>query len=357
MATLSIRSLSKSYGAARVVDDISLDIADSEFIALLGPSGCGKTTLLRMIAGFVPVTGGQILIDGRDVTHTPPHLRNTGMVFQSYALFPHMTVAENVAFGLKMRGVSKEESLKRSADALSLVQLQEYAKRYPRELSGGQQQRVAIARVLVIRPDAFLLDEPLSNLDAKLRQSVGLEIRALQRKLGLTTVFVTHDQNEALGLADRLVLMNGGKVVQSGSAIDLYNNPADSFVANFLGRANLLAGSVSASGSFTTDDGLVVACDTKKFAPGSQATLCVRPENIHLGPAAAEQPNTVLGRVAMATYLGSVTEVEVRIPRSETSLTIHIQNRKDDARPVLPEVDQEYVIGWNRSSALLLSPK
>jgi putative spermidine/putrescine transport system ATP-binding protein len=357
MAILSLQSLTKLYGASPVVNDISLEIGDAEFVALLGPSGCGKTTLLRMIAGFVPVTQGRILIDDREVTHTPPHLRNAGMVFQNYALFPHMTVAENVAFGLKMRGISKEESLSRSSNALDLVRLKEYSNRYPRELSGGQQQRVAIARVLVIQPDAFLLDEPLSNLDAKLRQSVGLEIRALQRKLGLTTVFVTHDQSEALALADRLVLMNHGKVVQSGSAIDLYNNPADEFVANFLGKANLMKGSVAATGTFSTDDGVDVLCDTKDLSPGTPATLCLRPENIHLGPAAAAQPNTLLARILMATYLGSITEVEVEVPGSTTSLTVHMQNRRDDAHPTLPAVNQECVVGWSSSSALLLPSK
>jgi putative spermidine/putrescine transport system ATP-binding protein len=353
MATLSVRSVTKTYGVTRAVDNVSLEVGDSEFVALLGPSGCGKTTLLRMVAGFVPTTEGQIAIAGRDITRLPPHKRNTGMVFQSYALFPHLTVAENVAFGLKMRGVAKEESASRCQDALRLVRLESFSARYPRELSGGQQQRVAIARALVIRPDVFLLDEPLSNLDAKLRQSVGMEIRALQQSLGLTTLFVTHDQNEALALADRLVVMNEGRVMQTGAAAELYNRPANTFVANFLGRANLLPGRVEAPTRFVSDDGFSIACDTGAFTAGSRAVLCVRPENVSLMNGHGGPENRFDGRIASATYLGSTTEWGVRIGARGTTVLMHTQNRPGEGAS-MSVGDDECSIGWSPDHALLL---
>jgi putative spermidine/putrescine transport system ATP-binding protein len=353
MATLSVQSVTKTYGSTHAVDNVSLEVGDSEFVALLGPSGCGKTTLLRMVAGFVPTTQGRIAVAGRDITELPPHKRNTGMVFQSYALFPHLTVAENVAFGLKMRRVSKEETASRCLEALRLVRLEAFSGRYPRELSGGQQQRVAIARALVIRPDVFLLDEPLSNLDAKLRQSVGLEIRALQQSLGLTTLFVTHDQNEALALADRLVVMNEGRVMQSGSAAELYDRPANIFVANFLGRANLLPGRVEAPARFVSDDGLSIACETRAFAAGTRAVLCIRPENICLVNGAAEPANRFEGRVESTTYLGSTTEASVRVGPRGTTLLVHTQNRPGEGAAV-PARDETCSVGWHPAHALLL---
>ncbi len=352
MAALSIESVSKAYGQTRAVDGVSLEVRDSEFVALLGPSGCGKTSLLRIVAGFLAADSGRLRIGDRDVTDTPPHKRNTGMVFQSYALFPHMNVEENIAFGLRMRGINEMEIGAKVADVLKLVRLEGMDRRYPRELSGGQQQRVAIARALVIRPDVFLLDEPLSNLDAKLRQSVGLEIRALQQSLGLTTVFVTHDQNEALALADRLILMNHGRIVQSGTAGELYAHPADTFVANFLGRANLLAGRVESATQFVADSGLVVACDTRAFAQGSRAILCIRPENIDLGAEAAGQPNKFAGRIETATYLGSTTQYTLRVADSEQALLVDRANR--EGGPPAPARGQECMAGWRVTSALLL---
>jgi len=352
MAGLSIERVSKAYGAVRAVDDVSLEIGDAELVALLGPSGCGKTTLLRMIAGFLPVTAGRMAIAGRDVTQLPPHKRGTGMVFQSYALFPHMTVFENVAFGLKMRKVPAAEAATRVAEALRLVRLGGMDERYPRQLSGGQQQRVAIARALVIRPDVFLLDEPLSNLDAKLRQSVGVEIRALQRSLGLTTVFVTHDQNEALTLADRIVVMDQGRIVQTGSASELYTRPANLFVASFLGRANLLRGRVEGPSRFVTDEGQVVAVDTAPVAAGARGVLCLRPENLRIGPEAEGMENRFSGQVVNATYLGSLTEYAVRLGAGETTLIAHHQNREGTPEPARPT--EEAAFGWRPSSGLLL---
>ena len=227
MAHLQLTGITKRYGEFKAADDVSLDIADGEFLVLLGPSGCGKTTTLRIVAGFIEPTSGSVRLGDRDITGLPPWKRNTGLVFQSYALFPHMTVAENIAFGLEMRKMPKAEMAPKITEALRLVRLDHLSDRLPRQLSGGQQQRVALARALVFRPDVLLLDEPLSNLDAKLRQDVRVEIRELQRKLGLTTAMVTHDQEEALTMADRLVVMSEGRVRQIGSQQDLYERPAE----------------------------------------------------------------------------------------------------------------------------------
>src|ERR1700730_4893586 len=237
MARVELHDLAKSYGATVAVSGVSLDIAQGELVALLGPSGCGKTTTLRMIAGFIEVTAGRILIGGKDVTHLPPYRRDTGMVFQGYALFPHMTVNENVAFGLEMRRVEKSAIATRVAEALRLVQLGGLGERLPRELSGGQQQRGALARALVRHPAGFLLAQPVSQLDCQLRPEVRIEIRQLQQRLGLTTIFVTHDQEEALTLADRLVLMSKGTIQQIGSPEDLYHPPEKLFVTDFIRKA------------------------------------------------------------------------------------------------------------------------
>src|SRR5215216_1697675 len=280
MADLSLNGLSKHYGDFYAVREVSLTIADGEFLVLLGPSGCGKTTTLRMVAGFIEPSAGHVRLAGQDVTLLPPWKRNAGMVFQSYALFPHMTVAQNVAFGLEMRKLARADIERRVEEVLALVRLGGYGGRLPRQLSGGQQQRVALARALAIRPDVLLLDEPLSNLDAKLRQEVRVEIRELQRQLGLTTVMVTHDQEEALTMADRLVVMADGEIRQIGSQRDLYERPADRFVASFVGRSTFLDGRVTAPGVFETTGGLHLKC--RNGAPGA-AALALRPERLSLG--------------------------------------------------------------------------
>jgi putative spermidine/putrescine transport system ATP-binding protein len=322
MARVELHDLGKSYGGTVAVAGVSLDVAEGELVALLGPSGCGKTTTLRMIAGFIEASTGRILIGGRDVTHVPPYRRDTGMVFQGYALFPHMTAAENVAFGLEMRRIDKGAIAARVAEALRLVRLEGLGERMPRELSGGQQQRVALARALVVNPAVFLLDEPLSNLDAKLRHEVRIEIRQLQQRLGLTTIFVTHDQEEALTLADRLVLMNKGTIQQIGSPEDLYSRPANLFVADFIGRANVIRGRLESPGSFASVGGMAVRCPTN-VAGGTYAALVLRPERIALSPAPVTgSANAVAARVERLTYLGALTEYLVRCESGE-ALTAH----------------------------------
>jgi putative spermidine/putrescine transport system ATP-binding protein len=333
MARLTLNGLSKHFGTSVAVERVDLDIAEGELVALLGPSGCGKTTTLRMVAGFVAPTGGSIRLGERDITAMPPYARDTGMVFQSYALFPHMNVAQNVAFGLEMRRIGRAEREARVFEALRLVRLDHLAARLPRELSGGQQQRVALARALAVNPAAFLLDEPLSNLDAKLRGEVRMEIRALQQRLGLTTLMVTHDQEEALTMADRLVVMERGRVRQVGTAEELYERPADAFVAGFVGRCNLLPGHVDSGGVFRTSKGsrLTVAADA---APGA-AILALRPERIALSPGQAGT-DAVQGRLQAVTYLGSQTEYHVDVDGTGFVVVLPTPPAEDPRRRLAP---------------------
>jgi putative spermidine/putrescine transport system ATP-binding protein len=344
MADLALNGLSKHYGDFYAVREVSLTIADGEFLVLLGPSGCGKTTTLRMVAGFIEPSAGHVRLAGQDVTLLPPWRRNAGMVFQSYALFPHMTVAQNVAFGLEMRKLSRADIDRRVEETLALVRLGGYGARLPRQLSGGQQQRVALARALAIRPDVLLLDEPLSNLDAKLRQEVRVEIRELQRQLGLTTVMVTHDQEEALTMADRLVVMNEGAVRQVGSQRDLYERPADRFVAGFVGRTTFLAGTVEAPGRFRSNGGLALACAGGN--PG-HAVLSLRPERIEIGlQPRSGLDNSLSGTVEFVSYLGALIDIHVRLSPSDR-LVVQIANREGG---FTPEVGQPVHVGWPASA-------
>jgi len=344
MAELDITCLAKRYGDFYAVRDVSLGVRDGEFLVLLGPSGCGKTTTLRMVAGFIEPTAGHVKLGGSDVTLLPPWKRNAGMVFQSYALFPHLTVAQNIAFGLEMRKLARGDIERRVEETLALVRLQGYGARLPRQLSGGQQQRVALARALAIRPDVLLLDEPLSNLDAKLRQEVRVEIRELQRQLGLTTVMVTHDQEEALTMADRLVVMNEGSVRQVGSQRDLYERPADRFVAGFVGRSTFLDGSVEAPGRFRTDGGLALACSGGK--PG-RAALSLRPERVEIAPTnQAGLDNSLSGTVEFVSYLGASIDIHVRLSPNDR-LVVQIANRDGG---FAPEVGQSVHVGWQASA-------
>jgi putative spermidine/putrescine transport system ATP-binding protein len=346
MARLQLTDLSKHYGDQIAVAGATLDVADGEFLVLLGPSGCGKTTTLRMIAGFVEPSGGRATIGGIDVTYLPPWRRNTGMVFQSYALFPHMTVAENVAFGLEMRKISKLEIASRTKEVLRMVRLDGYAERLPRQLSGGQQQRVALARALAVRPDVLLLDEPLSNLDAKLREEVRIEIRELQRQLGLTTIMVTHDQEEALTVADRLVVMADGEIRQIGSQRDLYERPADRFVAAFVGRSTFLDGRVSTPGQFETAGGLSLQC-RDDAVPGA-AVLALRPERLSLD--AGTQDNRLSGRVEFVSYLGAVLQLHVRLSPADR-VVVQLANRG----AAIPNVGDAVEVGWRRDAGMIFA--
>jgi putative spermidine/putrescine transport system ATP-binding protein len=320
MHGLQIEDLQKAYGNLMVVSGLNLVVGQGEMVALLGPSGCGKSTTLRMVAGFVEPSGGRITLNGVDISRMPPHRRDTGMVFQSYALFPHMTVAANVGFGLEMRRIPNPERSARVAAALDMVRLTSLADRMPRQLSGGQQQRVALARALAVNPALLLLDEPLSNLDAKLRAEVQHEIRSLQQRLGLTTLIVTHDQEEALTMADRLVVMESGRIRQTGTPRELYETPSDTFVAGFVGRCNLIPGSCEGGGVFRTSNGVVLPCD-RDSSPITDAVLAIRPEHLVLAPAgSADNQPALHARVVGTTYLGSQTEY--RLDLDGTPLTV-----------------------------------
>ncbi len=308
------------------MDNLSLAVEPGAMIALLGPSGCGKTTSLRMIAGLVQPTSGEITVDGRSITSVPIHRRNIGMLFQNYALFPHMTVAENVAFGLQARRVSRAETATRVAEALQLVQLGGFGDRMPSQLSGGQQQRVALARCLVIEPAVLLLDEPLGALDKSLRESMQVELRSLQQRLGITTIMVTHDQDEALTLADRVAIMRGGKLEQYGSPTEVYRAPSSRFVAGFIGVSNFFRGRVErrdgSEAQVVTPDGVVLTvADCPSDSP---VTIALRPEDILVEPSipgAAIAPNCVTGTVEQVVYRGFVSHTYLRLDNGETLIT------------------------------------
>ncbi len=353
MGTLTLDGLAKRYGDSVAVERVDLEVRQGEFVSLLGPSGCGKTTTLRMVAGFIEPSQGRVLIAGRDVTRVPPHARDTGMVFQSYALFPHMSVGGNVGFGLEMRRVGRAERETRVRDALRLVQLDHLADRLPRELSGGQQQRVALARALVVNPAVFLLDEPLSNLDAKLRAEVRLEIRELQQRLGLTTLFVTHDQDEALAMSDRLVVLAGGRVQQVGTAEALYERPANAFVAGFVGRCNVLEGVAEAPGFFRLAGGALIPCgrDETEAPAGAPRLVALRPERIAIAP--GDQAPGLVGTVRAATYLGAQIEYHLDIGGTDI-LAIRPTPAEDDPLRRLAPGDRAGLL-WDPASARLIA--
>ena len=285
MTELSLHGLTKRFGAITAVDDVTLDIPDGSFVCLLGPSGCGKTTLLRLLAGLEAPSAGRVLVSGQDQTEVPPHKRDFGMVFQSLALFPHLSVAENIAYPLAIRGRPRAECRKRAEELLALVRLDELANRRIHQLSGGQRQRVAIARGLAIDPRVFLLDEPLSALDANLREHMQVELRQLQQRLGVTTVVVTHDQKEALTMADLVIVMDAGRVRQLGAPMQVYRDPANAFVAGFIGNSNLMPCTLHEDRAITVFGHRVLLApeDRVKCAPGAAAVLSVRPEDVRLG--------------------------------------------------------------------------
>ncbi|QDY99157.1 ABC transporter ATP-binding protein [Nitratireductor mangrovi] len=327
MSTIELRHVRKSFaGNIVAVENVDLFVDEGEFVVLLGPSGCGKTTTLRMIAGFEKPSSGQILFGGRDVTHTPTRQREVGMVFQNYALFPNMTVAENIAFGLKQRKISSKAIADRVNEMLSLAQLADRRDQYPAELSGGQQQRVALVRALAISPRLLLMDEPLGALDLKLREMLQIELKQLQRKLGITTVLVTHDQQEAMSLADRIVVMQEGRMRQLGSPEELYNKPNSRFVAEFVGKNNVLSGIVKNAGkdelSIQIGEGdsacdvVAVQAKTDSWKAGDQIALGLRPEHLYVAPPGEEvqSSNCLPGKVSERRFLGNFVHYHVELP-------------------------------------------
>jgi putative spermidine/putrescine transport system ATP-binding protein len=308
MSDLELQSVTKRYGPLTAVDAVDLTVPQGRFVCLLGPSGCGKTTLLRMIAGLEAPSAGRLILDGQDITELPAHRRDFGMVFQSLALFPHLTVAENVAYALSIRGVDKAARRRRVEELLELIQLPGIADRPVAQLSGGQRQRVAIARALAVDPRLFLLDEPLSALDAKLREALQVELRLLQRRLGVTTILVTHDQREAMTMADTIVVMDRGRVQQAGSPLEIYRQPANAFVADFIGTSNLLEGRAAGGGRIELPGGALAV----PGAPDAGAvTVSIRPEDLRLAPDGADGENRLAGEVVFVRDVGQTVETHV----------------------------------------------
>jgi putative spermidine/putrescine transport system ATP-binding protein len=354
---LALRSLAKRYGEGpAAVAGLDLVAERGEFLTLLGPSGCGKTTVLRMIAGLVPPSAGRIAVDGCDVTAMPAHRRNMGLVFQNYALFPHLNVARNVAFGLEMRGAGKDAIDRRVADSLALVRLEGLRKRMPRELSGGQQQRVALARALVIEPALLLLDEPLSNLDAKLREELRDEIRDIQRRLGITAIFVTHDQVEALTLSDRIAVMNAGQLEQLGTPSEIYERPASEFVAAFIGRTNRIAATaVSCDGESSLLEAGALRFTASTVLPvGAKVTAMIRPHRIHLmdgSAVAGEARNHLRARVRKVVFAGDVVQCEI----AADGIVLTVESQTASAAGTHPAVGDEVTVAWRPADTLVFA--
>lgn len=344
MTRVRLVDVVKEYNGTLAVRGASFVIESGELFFLLGPSGCGKTTILRMIAGFIPPTRGQVLFNERDMTHVPPEARNAAMVFQSYALWPHMTVRQNVAFGLEVRKTPAAEAARRIEDALRSVHMDEYSGRKPSELSGGQQQRVALARALVVNPTVLLLDEPLSNLDAKLRVEMRQEIRRLCKSVGITSIYVTHDQKEAMSIGDRLAVLRDGNVIQIGSPKEMFDHPATAFVADFLGEANFIqAEVVSVDGGLMILNSAIGALQAGHFPidlrPGRKVTCLIRPAAISLlhgpGLSSGQEPNLWRGRIHSCTYLGELAQLSVDC---QSNLKMKVDLLNPDLLPVGTEV-------------------
>jgi putative spermidine/putrescine transport system ATP-binding protein len=355
--SLSLRNISKHYGALAAVDDVSLTVASGEFLTLLGPSGSGKTTILMMVAGFTEPSAGSIAVDAREITNLPPEKRNFGMVFQGYALFPHLTVAQNVAFPLTVRRRARAEIEERVASALDLVQLRPLAERMPKQLSGGQQQRVALARALVFSPDLLLLDEPLSALDKKLRAELQWELKLLHQRLGKTFIYVTHDQEEALSMSDRIAILRGGRLVQLGRPAELYERPATTFVADFLGKSNFIAAIVEG----TYADHFTYRIGEARFAqfrdgmhpaPGERIVLALRPEKMSVTMTPAPQGNSLSGEIVASSYLG--TSLHLRVRTGEIGEMMVAVPAWRLAIP--PESGRLVWLSWDRDASVVVHP-
>ena len=353
MIHLSLSKISKEYSGTKVVHDFNLDIEKGEFISFLGPSGCGKTTTLRMVAGFEIPTSGKIMLDGVDITDQAPNQRNVGMIFQAYALFPNMTVTQNIGFGLRIRGESEAAIKERVSEMLTLIRLEKHANKYPFQLSGGQQQRVALARALANRPKVLLLDEPLSALDAKIRVSLRNEIRAIQKKLGITAIFVTHDQEEALSISDRIVVMNEGNMEQVGTPFQIYNFPETEFVANFVGSLNTAEAEVTdpANGLLSMDGvQFTSAAKMNGLKKGDKVRIAIRPERFSFA-SEVRKPNVVDCTIENITFLGSVVRVHILI--GTTKFTMDNFNYPSLE---LPKIGDKEQVTCSREAVLILGP-
>ena len=352
---IELQHVTKRYGDALALDDVSIVIEPGEFFCLLGPSGCGKTTTLNLIGGFIPMSDGRLLIEGRGVGDLPPHKRNVNTVFQNYALFPHMTVAQNVAFGLRMEKLTSTEVTRRTAEDLELVGLGGFSARLPSELSGGQQQRVALARALAKRPAVLLLDEPLGALDLKLRKNMQTELSRIHRQVGTTFVFVTHDQDEALSMATRIAIMSRGKVAQMGTPREVYDNPVNRFVADFVGETNFLDGTVEVDGGrpvFTLAGGSRVMAPTGS-APGP-ATLMVRPESLTFRSLDDPAPEPgIVGRIVNVAFLGNHTRITLSTPTGDI-VAVRPHGTSVRSTHLVEELGEEVCVWWPADDAALI---
>ena len=356
---IELVNVTKQYGDAIALDGISLRIDSGEFFCLLGPSGCGKTTTLNLIGGFIPLTSGELRIEGRVVNDLAPHQRNVNTVFQNYALFPHMTVAENVAFGLRMEGLDKREIASRVDEYLELVGLGTYHDRYPTQMSGGQAQRVALARALAKRPAVLLLDEPLGALDLKLRKQMQVELARIHRQVGTTFVFVTHDQEEALSMATRIAVMSGGHVRQIGPPREIYLRPVDRFVADFIGESNFLDGTVTNGGgapAFKLSNGTILPARSPSVSPNGPVKLMVRPESVSIGtapPNGERSPAVVKGRTSNVAFMGTHTRITVQTDAG-TLVAIHFRE-SDEGAAEEEMVDQEVHVWWDPRESTIVA--
>ena len=354
-ADLELEAVSKAFGATQAVDQVSLSVRHGEFYSLLGPSGCGKTTTLRMIAGFERCDSGRIRLVGEDITNTPPDKRRVNTVFQQYALFPHMTVEDNVAYGLRQAGLPRGELTSKLDTGLATVRLTELRNRYPRELSGGQQQRVALARALVNEPKVLLLDEPLAALDLKLRKAMQHELKKLQERVGISFVYVTHDQEEALTLSDRIAVMSDGKILQEGSPTEIYEGPTTRFVADFIGETNFFEGVVEESGKVVVvraGSGLVLRCRPASFAtPGLAVAVSVRPESVRALAQGEVAPNVLEGILQRTTYLGDSLQHHLLL---DDGREVTARRHNDRGSQEQWSVGERVRVGWSEEEALVV---
>ena len=354
MSQVTFQKVRKEYANFVALETLDLTVNEGEFLTLLGPSGCGKTTTLRLIAGFLEPTSGRILIDGEDVTGLPPQKRGIGMVFQDYALFPHLTIGENIAFGLTERGVAKDKVRARVRELLELVRLPGVEQRYPSEISGGQAQRVALARAVAFTPRVLLMDEPLGALDLKLREAMQLELRRIQQELRITTVYVTHDQIEAMSMSDRIVVMNKGRIEQVGDPTSIYNDPLTRFVADFVGKISFVSGRIEKSaGAYSTIRAATTSLDApvSGVSPGGEVTVAIRPEKLFILPqgAATSGINVLEGVIETRTFVGSVTNIRVRVDGGTSLL---VEARSDD-QALAP--GNGIRVGWKPDDSIVLA--